>query len=82
MIFYFIPLLVFQGAIQFKDFDISKEASGVERAIETKFNATISESYLGIHLFRADNGTCCNSIQGYYGPSISVMSIVSCSIFE
>ncbi|RVX04695.1 putative LRR receptor-like serine/threonine-protein kinase [Vitis vinifera] len=66
-----------QGALQFKDFDISKEAGGVERALEKKFNATVSENYLEIHLFWAGKGTCCNPIQGYYGPSISALSVVS-----
>eukprot|EP00261_Vitis_vinifera_P036792 XP_019078035.1 PREDICTED: probable LRR receptor-like serine/threonine-protein kinase At1g56130 isoform X4 [Vitis vinifera] len=66
-----------QGALQFKDFDISKEAGGVERALEKKFYATVSENYLEIHLFWAGKGTCCNPIQGYYGPSISALSVVS-----
>lgn len=77
-----ISFLVLQGALQFKDFDISKEAGGVERALEKKFNATVSENYLEIHLFWAGKGTCCNPIQGYYGPSISALSVVSGNIFE
>ena len=42
----------------------------------------MSENYLEIHLFWAGKGTCCNPVQGYYGPSISAISVVSGNIFE
>ncbi|RVW62213.1 putative LRR receptor-like serine/threonine-protein kinase [Vitis vinifera] len=42
-----------QGALKEKDFDISKEAGGVQRAIVKKFNATVSKNYLEIHLLWA-----------------------------
>ncbi|GLT51801.1 hypothetical protein SLA2020_251840 [Shorea laevis] len=66
-----------QGTIVLKDFDISKEAGGVERAITRNFTATVSENHLEIHLFWAGKGTCCTPVQGYYGPSISAISVVS-----
>ncbi|XP_002272816.2 probable LRR receptor-like serine/threonine-protein kinase At1g56140 isoform X1 [Vitis vinifera] len=66
-----------QGTLQLKDFDITKEAGGVERAIERKFNAVVSQNYLEIHLFWAGKGTCCIPFEGYYGPSISALSVVS-----
>ncbi|KAL4627847.1 hypothetical protein ACB092_05G195200 [Castanea dentata] len=43
-----------QGSLELKDFDISKEAGGVERAIQKIFRANVSENYLEIHLFWAD----------------------------
>ncbi|GLT61395.1 hypothetical protein SLA2020_341060 [Shorea laevis] len=66
-----------QGTIVLKDFDISKEAGGVERAITKNFNATVTENYLEIHLFWAGKGTCCIPLVGYYGPSISAINVVS-----
>ncbi|KAJ9691451.1 hypothetical protein PVL29_013583 [Vitis rotundifolia] len=68
-----------QGALKEKDFDISKEAGGVQRAIVKKFNATVSKNYLEIHLLWAGKGTCCIPFEGYYGPSISALSVVSAS---
>ncbi|KAB1224069.1 hypothetical protein CJ030_MR2G021701 [Morella rubra] len=64
-----------QGSLQQKDFDISKEAGGVER-VEKVFNATVSENFLEIHLFWAGKGTCCIPKQGYYGPLISALHVV------
>ncbi|KAK9267643.1 hypothetical protein L1049_010074 [Liquidambar formosana] len=66
-----------QGTLQLKDFDISKEAGGVGRALQMTFNASVSEQYLEIHLFWAGKGTCCTPVQGYYGPTISALSVVS-----
>ncbi|XP_034698360.1 probable LRR receptor-like serine/threonine-protein kinase At1g56140 isoform X2 [Vitis riparia] len=65
-----------QGMLEYKDFDISREAGGVEKALEKKFKATVSENYLEIHLFWAGKGTCCIPVQGYYGPSISALTVV------
>ncbi|KAG2689601.1 hypothetical protein I3760_09G146500 [Carya illinoinensis] len=66
-----------QGSLREKDFDISKEAGGVERALEKVFNANVSENYLEVHLFWAGKGTCCIPVQGYYGPMISALRAVS-----
>ncbi|RVW43623.1 putative LRR receptor-like serine/threonine-protein kinase [Vitis vinifera] len=66
-----------QGTLQLKDFDITEVAGGVERAIETKFNVVVSQNYLEIHLFWAGKGTCRIPFEGYYGPSISALSVVS-----
>ncbi|KAG5228168.1 LRR receptor serine/threonine-protein kinase [Salix suchowensis] len=43
-----------QGYRQLKDFDISKEAGGVDRAITKTFSVNVSENHLEIHLFWAD----------------------------
>ncbi|GLU14115.1 hypothetical protein SLE2022_307030 [Rubroshorea leprosula] len=66
-----------QGTIVWKDFDISKEAGGVERAITKNFVATVTENHLEIHLFWAGKGTCCIPYNGYHGPYISAISVVS-----
>ncbi|KAF8408677.1 hypothetical protein HHK36_004740 [Tetracentron sinense] len=67
-----------QGNLRLKDFDIRKEAGGVSnRAIPKNFTAQASENYLEIHLFWAGKGTCCIPAQGYYGPSISAISVFS-----
>ncbi|KAL4386784.1 hypothetical protein GQ457_09G004640 [Hibiscus cannabinus] len=58
-----------------RDFDISKEAGGVLRAITPSFTANVTENHLEIHLFWAGKGTCCTPEQGYYGPSISAISV-------
>ncbi|KAF9689154.1 hypothetical protein SADUNF_Sadunf01G0062100 [Salix dunnii] len=66
-----------QGYCQLKDFDISKEAGGVDRGITKTFNVNVSENHLEIHLFWAGKGTCCNPMQGYYGPIISALNVVA-----
>lgn len=66
-----------QGRLELKDFDIAKEAGGVERALVKKFNATVSENYLEIHLFWAGKGTCCIPKPGYYGPLIAAVHAAS-----
>ena len=65
-----------------KDFDISKEAGGVERAIRKIFRANVSENYLEIHLFWAGKGTCCIPVYGYYGPLISAIHVVSGNVYD
>ncbi|KAL4387123.1 hypothetical protein GQ457_09G004560 [Hibiscus cannabinus] len=64
------------GTRQLRDFDIWKEAGGVERGIVRSFTADVTTNYLEIHLFWAGKGTCCVPEQGYYGPSISAISVV------
>ncbi|XP_065618418.1 probable LRR receptor-like serine/threonine-protein kinase At1g56130 isoform X4 [Quercus suber] len=66
-----------QGHLELKDFDITKEAGEVEKAIPKIFKANVSENYLEIHLFWAGKGTCCIPVQGYYGPLISAIHVVS-----
>ncbi|GKV44297.1 hypothetical protein SLEP1_g51489 [Rubroshorea leprosula] len=66
-----------QGTIVLKDFDISKEAGGADRAINKNFIATVTKNYLEIHLFWAGKGTCLVPQDGHYGPSISAINVVS-----
>ncbi|XP_031263272.1 probable LRR receptor-like serine/threonine-protein kinase At1g56140 [Pistacia vera] len=65
-----------QGTLQRKDFDISKEANGVNIAVTRDFNANVTENHLEIHLFWAGKGTCCIPEQGDFGPSISALRVV------
>lgn len=69
-----------QGELRLKDFDISKEAGGPRIVLQKNFNANVVENYLEIHLFWGGKGTCCIPEEGYYGPSISALSVVSGNI--
>ncbi|VVA40370.1 PREDICTED: probable LRR receptor [Prunus dulcis] len=66
-----------QGNLTRKDFDISKEAGGVNRAVARPFKVNVTENYLDIHLFWAGKGTCCIPEQGDYGPLISAVHATS-----
>ncbi|CAL8148933.1 unnamed protein product [Prunus armeniaca] len=66
-----------QGNLRRKDFDISKEAGGVNRAVARRFKVNVTENYLDIHLFWAGKGTCCIPEQGDYGPLISAVHAAS-----
>ncbi|KAK8664511.1 hypothetical protein V6N13_084297 [Hibiscus sabdariffa] len=61
-----------QGTRRLRDFDISKEAGGVQRAIIRNFTANVTANHLEIHLFWAGKGTPDRN----YGPSISAISVV------
>ncbi|CAO2036500.1 unnamed protein product, partial [Urochloa humidicola] len=59
-----------------KNFDIRKEASGKSYAVVKKeYIVPITRNFLEIHLFWAGKGTCCIPSQGYYGPTISALSV-------
>lgn len=64
-----------------EDFDIAKEAGGLQRAITKTFKANVSNNYIEIHLFWAGKGTCCVPVSGYYGPLISALSAKSGKTF-
>ncbi|XP_071697961.1 probable LRR receptor-like serine/threonine-protein kinase At1g56140 isoform X2 [Rutidosis leptorrhynchoides] len=64
-----------QGNRRQKDFDISKEAGGVGRAIVKDFDVIVTQNHLEIHLFWAGKGTCCIPEQGDYGPLISAIRV-------
>ncbi|KAE8696351.1 putative LRR receptor-like serine/threonine-protein kinase [Hibiscus syriacus] len=65
-----------QGRRRLRDFDISKEAGGVLRAIPRIFTINVTENHLEIHLFWAGKGTSDTPEEGYYGSSISAISVV------
>ncbi|GJN09501.1 hypothetical protein PR202_ga27514 [Eleusine coracana subsp. coracana] len=65
-----------QGDLKEKNFNIRQTAGGKSfTAVYKKYNATVSKNFLEIHLFWAGKGTCCVPAQGYYGPTISALSV-------
>ncbi|XP_028958803.1 probable LRR receptor-like serine/threonine-protein kinase At1g56130 [Malus domestica] len=66
-----------QGTRRTKDFDISKEAGGAKLGIMKRFNVSVSENYLEIHLFWAGKGTYWIPEKGYYGPLIAAVHAAS-----
>ncbi|KAJ9556225.1 hypothetical protein OSB04_010839 [Centaurea solstitialis] len=64
-----------QGNRRQKDFDISKEAGGVGRALIKEFDVNVTQGFLEIHLFWAGKGTCCIPEQGDYGLLISALRV-------
>ncbi|KAK6932000.1 Protein kinase domain [Dillenia turbinata] len=65
-----------QGHRHEKDFDISKEAGGVNIATQKNFSVNVTQNYLEIHLFWGGKGTCCIPNEDHYGPLISALSVV------
>ncbi|KAK9133059.1 hypothetical protein Scep_012587 [Stephania cephalantha] len=63
-----------QGKLEYKDFDIRKEAGASFRAVQKQVKTLVTANYLEIHLFWAGKGTCCIPAQGTYGPSVSAIS--------
>ncbi|KAF9618247.1 hypothetical protein IFM89_000882 [Coptis chinensis] len=65
-----------QRGLRVKDFDIRREAGGsVNRAVQRLYKVRVSENFLEIHLFWAGKGTYTIPVRGYYGPSISAISV-------
>lgn len=65
-----------QGILKEKDFDIRKEANQKSfTAVVKEYQASVRNSFLEIHFFWAGKGSCCIPSQGYYGPSISAISV-------
>ncbi|KAG4178523.1 hypothetical protein ERO13_A10G048400v2 [Gossypium hirsutum] len=64
-----------QGTRQLRDFDISKEAGGVNKAIIRNFTTNVTGNHLEIHLFWAGKGTTGIPTTGTYGPAISAISV-------
>ncbi|WOK97086.1 putative LRR receptor-like serine/threonine-protein kinase [Canna indica] len=65
-----------QGILQEKNFDIKKEAGENSLAAVVKnYIAPVTENFLEIHFFWAGKGTCCVPTQGYYGASVSAISV-------
>uniref|UniRef100_A0A0E0DID7 non-specific serine/threonine protein kinase n=1 Tax=Oryza meridionalis TaxID=40149 RepID=A0A0E0DID7_9ORYZ len=65
-----------QGERKEKDFDIRKAAGGKSyTAVKKQYLIPVTKNFVEIHLFWAGKGTCCIPAQGYYGPSISALSL-------
>ncbi|CAL8151049.1 unnamed protein product [Prunus armeniaca] len=54
-----------RGYLRRKDFDISKQTGGVNRAVPRPFKVNVTENYLDIHLFWAGKGICCIPTRSY-----------------
>ncbi|RZS12793.1 hypothetical protein BHM03_00044295, partial [Ensete ventricosum] len=63
-----------QGNRVLKDFDIRAEENSFT-AVTKKFIVPVTDNFLEIHFFWAGKGTCCVPAQGYYGPSVSAISV-------
>ncbi|KAJ0975921.1 hypothetical protein J5N97_017886 [Dioscorea zingiberensis] len=65
-----------QGNLLEEDFDIRKEAGGTSNtAVVKEYIAPVTNNFLEIHFFWAGKGTCCVPTQGYYGASVSAISV-------
>uniref|UniRef100_A0A0D9W9H7 non-specific serine/threonine protein kinase n=1 Tax=Leersia perrieri TaxID=77586 RepID=A0A0D9W9H7_9ORYZ len=65
-----------QGERMQKNFDIRKEALDKSYSVVRKpYKVRVTKNFLEIHLFWAGKGTCCIPNQGYYGPTISALSV-------
>ncbi|KAI0495631.1 hypothetical protein KFK09_021934 [Dendrobium nobile] len=65
-----------QGMLKEKDFDIRKEAGGKSFTVVLKeYQAPVINNFLEIHLFWAGKGTNFIPTPGYYGQSISAISV-------
>uniref|UniRef100_A0A2N9F474 non-specific serine/threonine protein kinase n=1 Tax=Fagus sylvatica TaxID=28930 RepID=A0A2N9F474_FAGSY len=60
-----------------KDFDIEKEAQGVDKAVVRNFTAVVKNKILEIRFYWAGKGTKDIPKRGTYGPLISAISIKS-----
>nr|CDM85689.1 unnamed protein product [Triticum aestivum] len=45
--------------------------------VQKQYIVEVTNNFIDIHLFWAGKGTCCIPIQGFYGPSISALSVSS-----
>ncbi|KAG6524797.1 hypothetical protein ZIOFF_014741 [Zingiber officinale] len=65
-----------QGVQKERDFDIKRVAGGRStQAVVKEYVAPVTNNFLEIHFFWAGKGTCCTPFNGYYGPSISAISV-------
>ncbi|KAF7025379.1 hypothetical protein CFC21_037564 [Triticum aestivum] len=67
-----------QGDLKETDFDIKKQTNGKSyTAVQRQYTVEVTNNFIDIHLFWAGKGTCCIPDQGFYGPSISALSVSS-----
>jgi hypothetical protein len=60
-----------------KDFDIVKEAQGVDKAVIRNFTAIVNNKALEVRFYWAGKGTKDIPKRGTYGPLISAITIDS-----
>ncbi|XP_027187763.1 probable leucine-rich repeat receptor-like serine/threonine-protein kinase At3g14840 [Cicer arietinum] len=66
-----------QGTLVHKDFNIAKEAGGVDKAVTMSFPAIVTNNTLEIRLYWAGKGTTSIPFRSVYGPLISAISVKS-----
>lgn len=66
-----------QGEQKLKDFDIEKEANGVDKNVIQTFKATVINKTLEIRFHYAGKGSTAVPNRGTYGPMISAISVKS-----
>ncbi|XP_073061339.1 probable LRR receptor-like serine/threonine-protein kinase At1g07650 isoform X1 [Primulina eburnea] len=66
-----------QGEQKMKDFDIEKEANGVDKTVIQTFKTTIINKTLEIRFHYAGKGSTAVPNRGTYGPMISAISVES-----
>ncbi|KAJ9135973.1 hypothetical protein P3X46_033091 [Hevea brasiliensis] len=66
-----------QENLVLKDFDIVKEAGGVDKVIIPNFKAVVKDGTIEIHFHWAGKGTTAVPRRGTYGPLISAISVES-----
>ncbi|BAF23129.1 Os08g0201700 [Oryza sativa Japonica Group] len=65
-----------QGERKEQDFDIKKYANEKSNTpVERQYFTDVTNNFMEIHLFWAGKGTCCIPTLGFYGPSISALSV-------
>lgn len=77
---FFSLLILIQGQRRVKDFDIEREAKGVDKAVIRNFTAEVINKTLEIRFQFTGKGTTAIPIRGTYGPMISAISVVSGTI--
>ncbi|KAM7530501.1 hypothetical protein LguiB_033911 [Lonicera macranthoides] len=64
-----------QGEQKLKDFDIEREAKGVDKVVKINFTAIVKDKSLEIRFHYAGKGTTAVPMRGVYGPLISAISV-------
>lgn len=73
-------LALHQGALVLKDFNIAERAGGPGRELIMNFTANVVLNTLEIHLYWAGRGTTAIPERGFYGPSISAITVTPSKI--
>ncbi|KAM7524922.1 hypothetical protein LguiA_014824 [Lonicera macranthoides] len=66
-----------QGEQKLKDFDIEREAKGVDKAVKINFTVIVKDKILEIRFHYAGKGTTAVPMRGVHGPLISAISVKS-----
>lgn len=74
-------LVLLQGKLVLKDFNIEKEAKGTGKPTIKNFTAEVTSHTLKIQFYWAGRGTTGIPLRGYYGPLISAISVDPSKLF-